>query len=213
MWSLSAGCTATRAPIKHWYSAPFQLVSEEVEVRVSATTVEIFSRGKRVAAHRRDDTPYRHTTDRAHMPEAHRRMRDGTDSLLSWAASVAATCGEDLHVAASVAVIRRHEADGAVQVLVIVSVHEAPDPADRLIETGAALAGEAGAVLERAKERLAKGLSSLTWGRLNEGTMPSHCIVLSIDEPFIGLPLSECSAGQGGQGATADRARPTAPSM
>jgi transposase len=76
------------ALFKHWYSAPFQLVSEEVEVRVSATTVEIFSRGQRVAAHRRDDTPYRHTTDRAHMPEAHQRMRDGTDALLSWAASV-----------------------------------------------------------------------------------------------------------------------------
>ena len=35
------------------------------------------------------------------------------------------------------------------------------------------------------------GLSSLTEGRLNEGTIPSICNVASIVEPFIGPPLSE----------------------
>lgn len=75
------------ALFKHWYSVPFQLVSEEVEIRVSPTTVEVFARGNRVASHARDDTPYRHTTDRQHMPEAHQRMRDGTNALLTWATS------------------------------------------------------------------------------------------------------------------------------
>ena len=35
------------------------------------------------------------------------------------------------------------------------------------------------------------GLSSLTRGRLKEGTTPSHCKVASIVAPFIGPPLSE----------------------
>src|SRR5688500_8051568 len=37
------------------------------------------------------------------------------------------------------------------------------------------------------------GLSSETCGRLNEGTMPSHCSVEIIVLPRIGVPLSECS--------------------
>src|SRR5208283_3454454 len=38
---------------KHFYSVPFRLLREEVEARVTARTVEIFHRGKLVAAHRR----------------------------------------------------------------------------------------------------------------------------------------------------------------
>ena len=33
----------------------------------------------------------------------------------------------------------------------------------------------------------------LTLGLLNDNATPSDCIVASIVEPFIGLPLSECS--------------------
>src|SRR5258708_10330632 len=45
-------------------------------------------------------------------------------------------------------------------------------------------------VRNRASEN---GLSSLTLGRLKEATTPRRCNVASIVEPFIGLPLSECS--------------------
>ena len=38
-----------------------------------------------------------------------------------------------------------------------------------------------------------KGLSSLTLGRLKDGTMPRCRSVASIVEPFIGPPLSEWS--------------------
>lgn len=36
------------------------------------------------------------------------------------------------------------------------------------------------------------GLSLLTDGRLNEGTIPNVCSVTSIVAPFMGPPLSEC---------------------
>jgi hypothetical protein len=38
---------------KYYYSVPHQLIRQEVEARITTTTVEIFHRGKRVASHRR----------------------------------------------------------------------------------------------------------------------------------------------------------------
>src|SRR6516225_9681951 len=63
---------------KHFYSVPHQLIRQEVEARITATTVEIFHRGKRVASHRRSLRPHRPTTVAEHMPSSHRRYRDWT---------------------------------------------------------------------------------------------------------------------------------------
>ena len=73
---------------KHWYSAPYALVSEELWTRATATTVELFHRGERVASHARSHVAYKHTTDPAHMPEAHRRQSAGVAGVQAWAASV-----------------------------------------------------------------------------------------------------------------------------
>jgi transposase len=73
----------------HYYSVPYELVHEVVEVRVSATTVEALHRGQRVAAHPRDDTRGRHTTNPAHMPKAHQHHLEWTPSrLIQWAATI-----------------------------------------------------------------------------------------------------------------------------
>ena len=37
----------------HYYSVPYSLVREEVEVRITATTVECFHKGTRIASHLR----------------------------------------------------------------------------------------------------------------------------------------------------------------
>jgi transposase len=63
---------------KHYYSVPHQLIRQEVDARITATTVEIFHRGKRVASHRRSLRPHRPTTVTEHMPSSHRRYRDWT---------------------------------------------------------------------------------------------------------------------------------------
>ncbi|CAO3414029.1 ISPsy14, transposase [Azospirillum doebereinerae] len=60
------------------YSVPHALIREQVDVRVTARTVEIFHRGGRVAAHARQAAGDRHGTDPAHMPGAHRRYAEGT---------------------------------------------------------------------------------------------------------------------------------------
>jgi transposase len=63
---------------KHYYSVPHNLVRQEVEARITATTVEVFWRGKRVASHVRSHRPHRPTTVAEHMPSSHRRYRDWT---------------------------------------------------------------------------------------------------------------------------------------
>src|SRR5882757_4788619 len=63
---------------KHYYSVPHQLLRQEVEARITAATVEIFHRGKRVASHQRSLHPHRPSTIADHMPSAHRRYRDWT---------------------------------------------------------------------------------------------------------------------------------------
>jgi len=47
----------------HYYSAPYALIHEHVDARLTATTVEIFHRGQRVAAHRRSVVRGQHITD------------------------------------------------------------------------------------------------------------------------------------------------------
>ena len=70
----------------HYYSVPYPLVHELVDARLTATTVEIFHRGQRVAAHLRRDVRGTHTTDPAHMPKAHQRHLEWTPArIITWA--------------------------------------------------------------------------------------------------------------------------------
>lgn len=74
---------------RHYYSVPYALIHEVVDARVSATTVELLHRGARIAAHLRDDTPGRHTTNPAHMPKAHQHHLEWTPSrLIQWAETI-----------------------------------------------------------------------------------------------------------------------------
>ena len=56
----------------HYYSVPSRLIRQEVEARITDTTIEIFHKGSRVASHVRSHLRNRHTTIQQHMPSAHR---------------------------------------------------------------------------------------------------------------------------------------------
>jgi transposase len=77
---------------RHYYSVPFQLLRQEVEARISAKTVEIFHRGKLVAAHLRSHRRHRPSTVPDHMPSSHRRYRDWTHERIR---REAAAVGDD----------------------------------------------------------------------------------------------------------------------
>ena len=69
----------------HWYSVPHQLVGQVLDVRMTASTVECFFKGRRVAAHVRSHLRGKHTTLPEHMPESHRRHMQWTPGrLLNW---------------------------------------------------------------------------------------------------------------------------------
>jgi len=77
----------------HFYSVPYRLIHQQVDVRLTDRTVEVFVRKERVAAHRRSYVKGRYTTDPAHMPEAHQRQLEWTqDRLINWAGKVGEHC-------------------------------------------------------------------------------------------------------------------------
>ena len=80
---------------KHFYSVPYRLVHQRVDVRLTDRTVEIFIRKQRVAAHRRSYVKGRYTTASAHMPEAHQKHLEWTpDRLISWAQKIGDHCSQ-----------------------------------------------------------------------------------------------------------------------
>lgn len=73
----------------HYYSVPHALVKREIEVRLTATTVEFFHAAKRVASHIRSALRGSHSTQADHMPASHRAHLEWTpERFLNWAASV-----------------------------------------------------------------------------------------------------------------------------
>lgn len=71
----------------HHYSVPFQLVKQTVDIRITATVVEVFQGGKRVAVHPRSRVKFGYSTLPEHMPPAHRKWLEWTPQrIINWAA-------------------------------------------------------------------------------------------------------------------------------
>lgn len=73
----------------NYYSVPYQLVHELVEVRATRDTVEIFHQARRVTSHIRCHGKAQHSTLTEHMPRSHREHAEWTPSrILRWAGEV-----------------------------------------------------------------------------------------------------------------------------
>jgi transposase len=78
-----------------YYSVPYQLARQAVEVRATAAVVEIFHRGRRVASHVREYGRRRFITHPEHMPASHRAHLEWTPSrLVAWGASIGPSVAE-----------------------------------------------------------------------------------------------------------------------
>lgn len=74
---------------RHYYSVPYPLIKKEIDVRLTANTVECFYKGKSVACHVRSDRQGRHTSVREHMPKSHQKYVEWTpERLLKWAGKI-----------------------------------------------------------------------------------------------------------------------------
>lgn len=79
----------------HYYSVPYLLVHQTVEVRLSVRMVEVFHQGRRVALHPRSDQRGGFTTEAGHRPKAHQKHLQWTPSrLIDWAEKLGPGCGQ-----------------------------------------------------------------------------------------------------------------------
>ena len=79
---ISSWYLVTRRTLQQTPEATVELVKQALDVRLSAQTVELFQRGKRVASHPRSTLKGRHTTVAEHMPQAHRQYASWTPESL-----------------------------------------------------------------------------------------------------------------------------------
>jgi transposase len=79
---------------RRYYSVPYQLVHEQVDVRFTASVVEVYYKGRRITSHARLHGSQRASTLAEHMPRSHREHAEWTPSrLIRWAGQTGAATG------------------------------------------------------------------------------------------------------------------------
>ena len=79
----------------HFYSVPYSLVHQPVDVRLTDHTVELFQAGKRIAAQVRSHQPGRFTTLEEHRPKSHQKYLQWTPSrMVEWAKTIGPDCAK-----------------------------------------------------------------------------------------------------------------------
>lgn len=74
---------------KHYYNVPYPLTGQEVFVRATVRTVEVFHKHRRVASHPRSRARGRYSTQADHMPPAHRYYAEWSpERFLRWAQEI-----------------------------------------------------------------------------------------------------------------------------
>jgi hypothetical protein len=73
----------------NYYSVPYQLIGQKVEVRYTGKTIEAFFKGQRVSSHVRRYTEYKTYTHDYHMHEKHRHARQWPpEKFIDWAGKI-----------------------------------------------------------------------------------------------------------------------------
>lgn len=111
----------------HYYSVPSSLIQTPLDVRLTATTVECFHKGQRVASHVRSAERGRHTTVTAHLPSAHQQYLAWSPArLIQWAETVGPATAA---VVAAILARRPHPEQGYRSCLGILRLERAYGPA------------------------------------------------------------------------------------
>ena len=149
---------------KHYYSVPHALAKHKLWARITEKSVEVFHKGKRVAAHMRASGNRRHTTIPEHMPSSHRRHAGWTHEGIG---SQADAIGPN--TAALVGIIlksRPHPEQGfrsCVGILRLAKTHGAPRleaACERALEIGAQSYSSVASILKNNLDRRRPGQST-----------------------------------------------------
>ena len=89
-WSKATVRLDYHVPVDHHdYSVPYQRATDEVEIRLSVATVEVFYKNKRCASHVRSFERGGTTTNLDHLPASHRKHFEESDAgYEDWATTV-----------------------------------------------------------------------------------------------------------------------------
>ena len=80
---------------RHFYSVPYHLVREQVDIRLTSTTLEVLFKNRRVTSHKRSYVPGSFTTLKEHMPKSHQRYLQWTPSrIIKWAEKTGTDTGK-----------------------------------------------------------------------------------------------------------------------
>lgn len=95
---------------RHVYSVPFRFLREKLDVRLTVTTLEVFQRGERIAAHVRSYKQGGQTILDEHRPPEHRKFLEWTPArITAWAAQTGPFTAK---VAERIMATRRHPEQG-----------------------------------------------------------------------------------------------------
>jgi transposase len=158
--------------LRHYYSVPYQLIHETLRIRYTTHTVEIFHKNKRIASHRRDDSPGRHTTCAEHMPNSHQKYLEWSPSrIIRWGKTVGSSTARLME---TIMDSREHPEQGYRSCMGIMRLGK-PYSKERL-EAACARAIVIGATSYRSvRSILEKGLDKLPLpGSEEEPTAPVH---------------------------------------
>jgi len=82
----------------YYYSVPYKLVGEMVDVRYTDLIVEIFHKNKRVASHQRSDSTSKFVTVEDHMPKHHRDYKGWSqERFMTWANTIGPSTAEVIY--------------------------------------------------------------------------------------------------------------------
>lgn len=70
---------------EHFYSVPYTLIGQNLDIRWTQTSVEVFHKNIRVASHLRAMSGRRHTTLPEHRPKSHQQLEFSPERFLRWA--------------------------------------------------------------------------------------------------------------------------------
>ncbi|AMV70857.1 IS21-like element ISPsy14 family transposase [Desulfuromonas carbonis] len=158
----------------HYYSVPYVLVKQQLDVRLTATTVEFLHKGQRVASHVRSSERGRHTTLGEHMPKSHREYAEWTPQrLVSWAAK---TGPHTAALAEKILASRAHPQQGYRSVLGLIRLAKTYTPerleaaCQRALATNACRLKSVASILKTGLDR--QSLPESTESQLS--LLPSH---------------------------------------
>ena len=159
---------------RHFYSVPHALAQQEVEVRTTADTVEVFCRGVRVASHVLSAKAGEATTLTEHMPRAHQKYMGRTPSgLVEEAERIGPFTGQ---LVEATLVAKRHPEQGYRACLGILRL-AGMYPAERM-EAAAQRALKARAYSSRSMESILKN-------QLDRLPLPGDPVVASAVNPAV----------------------------